>query len=71
MIDYENMDDLIDIDDKTKLKVVKIEIGKIECINDLLLNALKYNRFDEEAHAYLYASKLIGDATWNIKKIFP
>lgn len=71
MIDYVNMDDLIEIDDETKLKVVKIEIDKIECVNDLLFNALRYNSLDEEAHAYIYASKLIGDATWNIKKIFP
>lgn len=71
MIDYENMDDLTHLNRKDKLKVVKKEIDKIECLNDLLLNALQYNRMDEEAHAYIYASKLIGDATWNIKKMFP
>lgn len=65
------MDDLTNLSRKDKLKVVKKEIDKIECVNDLLFNALKYNRMNEEAHTYIYASKLIGDATWNIKKIFP
>lgn len=71
MIDYENMDDLTHLSRRDKLKVVKFEIDKIECVNDLLLNALQYNRMDEEAYAYIYASKLIGNATWNIKKMFP
>lgn len=71
MIDYENMDDLLDVDDETKLKIVKREINKIDCLNDLLLNALQYNRLAEQSHAYIYASKLIGNATWNIRKMFP
>lgn len=71
MIDYEDMDDLIHLNRRDKLKIVKKEIDKIECVNDLLFNALKYNSMAEEAHAYIYASKLIGNATWNIKKMFP
>lgn len=71
MIDYEDMDDLIHLNRKDKLKIVKKEIDKIECVNDLLFNALKYNSMAEEAHAYIYASQLIGNATWNIKKMFP
>ncbi len=69
-IDYESMDDLRRLSRKDKLKIVKKEIDKIQCVNDLLSNALKYNRLDEEAQAYIYASKLIGRAAWNIQKIF-
>lgn len=71
MINYENMDDLTHLSRKEKLKIVKREIDKIDCVNDLLLNALQYNRLDEDAHAYIYASQLIGHAAWQIRKMFP
>lgn len=71
MINYEDMDDLRYLSKKDKLKIVKKEVDKIDSINELLLNALKYNRHDEFAHAYIHASQLIGSAVWNIKKMFP
>ena len=58
MINYENMDDLTHLSRKEKLKIVKKEIDKILCINELLLNALKYNEDDSYNYSYIYASFL-------------
>ncbi len=71
MIDYENMDDLIDVDDKTKLKIVKREIKKIVYMNNLLYHALHYYEIEDVFEAYIYATKLIGSAAWHIRKMFP
>ncbi len=71
MINYENMDDLTHLSRKEKLKIVKREIDKIMNINDLLFNALKYNKFDCYNRSYIYACFLIGSSVNNIKKMFP
>ncbi len=67
--DYENMDDLIEIDDETKLKIVKREIKKILNLNKLLYDALHCSHCDEDG--YIYATRLIGIAAWHIRKMFP
>lgn len=69
MIDYENMDDLTEIDDETKLKIVKREIKKILNLNKLLYDALHYEHCDEDG--YIYATQLIDTAAWHIRKMFP
>ena len=71
MFNYENMDDLKHLSRKDKLKVVKREIEKITCINELLFNALKYNEDEGYNYSYIYASFLIGSAVNNIRKMFP
>ncbi len=71
MINYENMDDLTHLNRKEKLKIVKREIDKIMNINDLLFNALKYNKLDCYNRSYIYACFLIGSSVNNIKKMFP
>lgn len=70
-IDYENMDDLLSIDDETKLKIVRREISNIVNLNDLLLDSLQYDGFYENAERYIYATRLIGIAAWHIRKMFP
>ncbi len=70
-IDYENMDDLTHLDDKTKLKIVKIEISKISSLNELLYNALKYHDDIECAEGFIYASFLIDSHIVNIQNLFP
>lgn len=71
MIDYKNAEELFDLDDKEKLKIVNIEIDKIININTLLFNTLKTYNYEENSDCYIYASRLIEDASWNIRKMFP
>lgn len=71
MINYENKDDLLELDNELKLKIVKIEIDKIININNLLYNTLKLYNDEENSESYIFASKIIGDASWNIRKMFP
>jgi len=61
--DYENMDDLTRLSDKEKLEITQWEIEKIDRINDLLFNALKYHEEEEGCTGFIYASFLISSAT--------
>lgn len=71
MIDYENMNDFSDVDDKTKLQIVKREIKKVVNLNNLLYHALHCYEIEDDFEAYIYATKLIGTASWHIRKMFP
>lgn len=71
MINYEKADDLTHLNRKEKLKIIKKEIDKIININDLLFNALQYNKYKEDSLSYLYASFLISSHAVNIRKMFP
>lgn len=71
MINYKYKDDLTDLDDKEKLEIVKIEIENIININNLLQNTLQNYSDYENADSYLFASQIIENASWNIRKMFP
>lgn len=71
MINYEDENDLTHLSRKEKLKIVRKEIEKIININDLLFNALQYNKYKEGSSSYIYASFLISSHAVNIRKMFP
>jgi len=71
MFNYEDENDLYDLEQSEKLKIVKEEISKINNLNNLLYDSYKANDGYEVAERYLYASLLINKACWNIMKMFP
>lgn len=71
MLNYNDVDDLTNLDNTIKLQIAEIEIEKIIHISNLLYDSLLRYKDDENSAKYLCALKIINKSTWNIRKMFP